>query len=641
MQLLKIFSNKLIGLIATGMYKPSVAETHIADLQRDKARSMSKQQQVAERIAAATGELSSGINAAASAAEQLKHAADQMATGAKVASSASLESMTAFNVVIGAIALQLQNADISQRKAEISQNLVAKTAADIANLITNVAIAGQRQIASVATVVELEKQAINIGDIVKVVARIADQTNLLALNAAIEAARAGKHCKGFAVVAEEVRRLAETSEKSAKQIQDLVVQIQQDVKAIAEGINTSAKAIDGEIEKGKVITVQLEAVRTDVIEVVRGITEIAIGAKQSDAAARQALKGADEIAAAAVEQLVAAEDAAKIMQRQSQALAESEQATQALSEMAQELKNSTDVANRAEGLASSAEALSSAVQDISSDSSQIMTAIEKIRKGAQTSAAACERSYSAVNQIEKGVDVAQQRATLGGAKVKDVLATLGVNKLSVDELIKGITASVKGTQESIQQVKNLEQVSRRINKIVDAITMVSIQTNMLAVNGSIEAARADEFGRGFVVVSTDIRNLARDSAENADRIKDLVKAVQDQIAVVSVDLNDIVKSALGEVEQAKVSTTNLNQIEADIVVVEQGTREILAASREIVSAIDEAKKGIEQISDAAQQADKAAAQAASAASQQSKGAQDLAAAIEEISSLADELQNAS
>jgi methyl-accepting chemotaxis protein len=85
-------------------------------------------------------------------------------------------------------------------------------------------------------VAELEQQAANIGDIVKAVARIADQTNLLALNAAIEAARAGQHGKGFAVVADEVRTLAETSEKSAKQIQDLVGQIQQEVQVIAEGI---------------------------------------------------------------------------------------------------------------------------------------------------------------------------------------------------------------------------------------------------------------------------------------------------------------------------------------------------------------------------------------------------------------------
>jgi methyl-accepting chemotaxis protein len=236
--------------------------------------------------------------------------------------------------------------------------------------------------------------------------------------------------------------------------------------------------------------------------------------------------------------------------------------------------------------------------------------------------------------------VAQQRATDGGEKVKNVLSILGTNKTSVDELINGITASVRGTQDSIKQVKDLEQVSRRINKIVEAITTVSIQTNMLAVNGSIEAARAGEFGKGFVVVSTDIRNLARDSAENADRIKDLVKAVQDQIAAVSTDLDDIVKSAISEVEQAKTSPANLNQIEADIIVVDQGTREILAASQEIASAIGQAKKGIEQISTAAQEADKAATEAAGAATQQSKGAEELASAIEEISSLADELQSA-
>ncbi|HCE10216.1 MAG TPA: chemotaxis protein, partial [Oxalobacteraceae bacterium] len=116
----------------------------------------------------------------ASAAEELKRAADLIASGAEVASGAAQESMTAFTQVIGAIALQLRNADISQTKMEGAQTLVAKTSADVANLITNVAVAGQRQIASVAMVVELEKQAANIGDIVKAVARIADQTNLLA-----------------------------------------------------------------------------------------------------------------------------------------------------------------------------------------------------------------------------------------------------------------------------------------------------------------------------------------------------------------------------------------------------------------------------------------------------------------------------
>jgi methyl-accepting chemotaxis protein len=163
---------------------------------------------------------------------------------------------------------------------------------------------------------------------------------------------------------------------------------------------------------------------------------------------------------------------------------------------------------------------------------------------------------------------------------------------------------------------------------------------MLAVNGSIEAARAGEFGKGFVVVATDIRNLAHDSAENADRIKDLVKAVQDQIGVVGRDLEEIVSSALGEVEKAKMSTSNLLSIETDIAIVEKGSQEILAAATEIAAATAQVKKGMEQIAAAALQADKASTEAAAAAKQQSQGAEELAAAIEEIASLADELQAA-
>jgi methyl-accepting chemotaxis protein len=619
--------------------KTSAVAAREAEDQRKKARTLAKQQQAAERIAAATGQLSSGINQAASAAEELKRSSDQIATGAEEASGAAQESLSAFKQVEASILRQLQSADLSQAQAESTQTLVNKTADDIVTLINNVTVAAQRQNASVAMVAELEKQAANIGDIVKAVARIADQTNLLALNAAIEAARAGKHGKGFAVVADEVRTLAETSEKSAKQIQDLVGQIQQEVKLIAEGISTSAKSVEGEVEKGKTITRQLEQIGVDAAEIAKGVREIAVGAQQSKTAAQQALKGSEDIAAAAEEQSAAAEESAKTVAEQAQALAECEQTAQSLSELAEDLKTSTDVAKSAEEVASAAEQLSSAVAEINRSGAQIMEAIEQIRKGAEVQSAGTAEASAAITQIEKGLEVAQTRASAGVEKVVAIKNLLGENKASVEVLISGISNSATSSRASIKQIKDLELVSRRIDKIVDAITTVSIQTNMLAVNGSIEAARAGEFGKGFVVVATDIRNLAHDSAENADRIKDLVKAVQDQIGVVGRDLDEIAASALSEVEKAKISGASLMTINKDIVVVENGTQEILTAANEIAAAIAQVKKGIEQIAAAAQEADKASTEAASAAKQQSQGAEELAAAIEEIASLADELQS--
>ncbi len=624
---------------ASDVVRPTATASREAEAQRKRARTLAKQQQAAERIAAATAQLSSGITEASSASEELRRASDLIAAGAEEAAGAAQESLQAFKQVTQAINRQLDNANLSQTKSEIVQQLVQRTADDIGRLINNVGLAAVKQEASVRQVVELEKQAANIGDIVKAVVRIADQTNLLALNAAIEAARAGKHGKGFAVVADEVRTLAETSEKSAKQIQDLVGQIQGEVKGIAQGINLSASNISGEVEKGKTISQLLDQIRLDITDVVRGIQDIAVGAAQSNDAANQALRGAEEIAAAAEQQSAAAEETAKTVNEQTQALNESEKAAQDLSDIADDLKNSTDVAKSAEDVASTAEELSSAVQEINRAASQIMTAIEQIRRGSQTSAAATEESSAAVTQIKRGLDIALDRARLGSDKVKNVANLLGRNKQAVEQLIHGIVASVTSTQTSIRQVKDLEQVSRRIDKIVEAITTVSIQTNMLAVNGSIEAARAGEFGKGFVVVSTDIRNLARDSAENADRIKDLVKGVQDQISLVSADLDEIIKSAEAETEQAKVAASNLQSIEVDVADIERSTVEILDAANEIAAAISQAQKGIEQISAAAQEAERASTEASGAAHQQSQGAEELAAAIEEIASLADELQS--
>ena len=611
-----------------------------AEAQRKRARTLAKQQQAAERIAAATNQLSTGVNEAASAAEELKRAADQIASGAEEASGAAQQSLKAFEIVGRSIELQQQSAAVAQEKSEAMQRLAAAVNTDVVALIANVRVAAERQSGSVDRVAELKQQAANIGEIVKAVGRIADQTNLLALNAAIEAARAGKHGKGFAVVADEVRTLAETSEKSAKQISDMVGKIQHDVENIAQGINRSAETIQTEVEKGGTITQQLEQIRLDCIEIVKGAQDIAAGAVQSSAAAQQALRGADSIASAAEQQSAAAEESAKTVDEQAQALAECEQAAQSLSELAEELKSSTDVSKSAEEVASAAEELSSAVQEINRASSQISLVIDQIRQGAQTQAAATEESAAAVTQIEKGLELAQGRATASLEKANAIKTLMGANKGNIDAMVNGVTSSIEATRASLSQIKDLELNSRRIDKIVDAINTVSIQTNMLAVNGSIEAARAGEFGKGFVVVATDIRNLAHDSAENADRIKDLVKAVQDQIGVVGRDLEEIISAALAEAQKATVITRNLDSMAGDIASVEVGSSDILKSAEEISASITQVKSGIDQISAAAQEAEHAAQEAAAAAKQQSQGAEELSAAIEEIASLADELQSA-
>lgn len=611
-----------------------------AEAQRRKARTMAKKQQAAERIASATSQLSSGIAEASSAAEELKRATDEIASSAEQASGAAQESLRAIHTLAQNIEKQLGNAQEAQTRGLNLQNLAGRITTEVLATVSSIDLAAGRQAASVDMVAELERQASNIGDIVKAVARIADQTNLLALNAAIEAARAGKHGKGFAVVADEVRTLAETSEKSARDIQGLVTQIQSEVQVISSGINESATTIRSEAERGKVVVSQLEVIAKDSQVIVDGAREILVAAEQSNRASRLALSGAEAIAAAAEEQSGATEESAKTVSEQTIALSQAEQASSSLAEIADDLRTSSDISKSAEDVASAAEELSSAVQELTRSSAQIMVAIEQIRKGAQNQAAACSESAAAMSQIEKGVELSSSRASVAVDKAVAMRELLVDNKRNIMGLVNGIEASLSTTRESMTQIKALEAVSRRIDKIVDSISTVSIQTNMLAVNGAVEAARAGEFGKGFVVVATDIRNLAHDSAENADRIKDMVRSIQEQITVVSRDLQDILVAATQEIEKTRAIVANLDVIEGDVQRLEGGNREVLELAEEMVAAVTQVRTGVEQVSAAATEAEKSATESAAAARQQSQGADELAAAIEEIASLADELQTA-
>jgi methyl-accepting chemotaxis protein len=152
-----------------------------AETQRKRARTLAKQQQIAERIAAATSELASGIAETSSAVEELKRSAQQIAAGAEQASGATQECLSAFKQVADRFRRQMQSAEVSQAKIENAQTFINKVNADIDGLVKNVVLASERQAESVKKLAELEQQSVNIGEIVKTVAKIADQNEFTCL----------------------------------------------------------------------------------------------------------------------------------------------------------------------------------------------------------------------------------------------------------------------------------------------------------------------------------------------------------------------------------------------------------------------------------------------------------------------------
>jgi methyl-accepting chemotaxis protein len=122
---------------------------------------------------------------------------------------------------------------------------------------------------SVATVQALGKSSKQIVEVTKVIEEIADQTNLLALNAAIEAARAGEQGRGFAVVADEVRKLAERTQLATKEISGMITQIQRDIQQVVKAMQASVQ----NVEEGKLAAAKASDALERIIKRTAGVAE--------------------------------------------------------------------------------------------------------------------------------------------------------------------------------------------------------------------------------------------------------------------------------------------------------------------------------------------------------------------------------
>jgi methyl-accepting chemotaxis protein len=626
------------ALAPAGKPEAAVPENKAVAARRSQDRARVRQQKVAERIGAATEELASGMAEAAAAALQLRQSLEQISTGAEEAAGAAQESQGAVVMLGETFALTRDAAENSRRKTDALHAAALESATQIDDAIASLENAAIRQLASIDIAVELEKHASGIGATTQMVADISDRTNLLALNAAIEAARAGDAGKGFAVVADEVRALAEVAERTARDIELQSSSIQREVQTLAEQIRGAASTAQRQTAAARAITDNLATVREDLTVLAENSQKILASAIEADVAVREASSGAEQVASAAEEQSAAVAEAQRSVQQQSQALDQSQETAQSLAGLAEDLQGQGSAASGREQLSAAAEELSATVQQLAGASAEILIAIDQISRGAEIQASATQQSSTALLSIEKNLDQTEKATQLATERAHSIAVSSAKIQTALQEIGDNFAAAVKDTQNSLNVLTSLADVSRNIEKSIDRIVLVSVQTNMLSVSGSIEAARAGDAGRGFAQVSGDIRKLAQEGSSYIEGVKDVVRMMQLQIATMRHDLEIVFDVADSERIKNMAIIERMKLIGRDIAAIISGSDEMLGQTQLALAAARDVQSGALQIATAARQASSASQAAGTAAKEQARAAEELAAAIEEIASLADELQ---
>ncbi len=232
-------------------------------------------------------EVSNAVSNAAKAAVEISSSTEEMAAGANEQSAQASEVASAIEQMTRTILETTKNTTIATEASKNAGNYAVE-----GGKVVKETIQGMMRISEVVkqssdTVQELGKSSKEIGEIVQVINDIADQTNLLALNAAIEAARAGEQGRGFAVVADEVRKLAERTTKATQEIAEMIKNIQKSTEGAVMSMRQGTK----EVENGRMLA---EKAGTSLQEIISGaervvdiVTQVAAASEEQSGASQQ------------------------------------------------------------------------------------------------------------------------------------------------------------------------------------------------------------------------------------------------------------------------------------------------------------------------------------------------------------------
>jgi methyl-accepting chemotaxis protein len=285
----------------------------------------------------------------------------------------------------------------------------------------------------------------------------------------------------------------------------------------------------------------------------------------------------------------------------------------------------------------SSRTLTSSALEINASTEEVVQAIEQISHGAEAQAAMVGKGSKTIHEMAISIELVAKRAKEAAKAARDTSLTAQQGTELARESLELMKSVFAGIEQAGRQYSELNSRLQQVGKIADFIAEIARQTNMLALNASIEAVRAGEFGKGFAVVAEEVRKLADGTSRSAAEIVDLIMVLKDESQAVHTTFAESSRAIRGGKKNIDTTADAFQAIVQTVLETERKANSIADLAQIQTEGAQKMVQAIDEIAKVAEDNAASTEQVSAATEEQSVAMQEMVHATQELSTLAGEL----